>query len=110
MNSSDIFLEDYCDECDEVLHQVFDADQFFSHKVGALICPVCGHVTMPCNECENHDECGNCPWADAEPHEVLSDEAYMRYLKSHYPRVYRKFKNGEMGDYYAEVIKKIEEV
>lgn len=105
-----ILIENYCDECDEVLHQVFDEGQFLSHKVGALICPNCGHVTMPCNECENHADCGNCPWANAEKSNTMSDEAYMRYLKSHEPKIYKKFKDGENGDYYAEIIKKIEEV
>lgn len=105
-----ILTENYCDECDEVLHQVFGRRAFFAHQVGALICPTCGHVTMPCNECEDHDACDNCPWANAEESNTMSDEAYMRYLKACEPKIYKKFKDGEMGDHYAKVIKKIEGV
>ena len=103
-----ILTENYCDECDEVLNQVFDRKAFCSHKVGALICPKCGHITMPCNECEDHDDCGDCPWANAERTMAMSDEAYMRYLKAYKPKLYKLFKSGENGDGYAEVIKKIE--
>lgn len=109
MKRNNILTEDYCDECDEVLNQVFDERQFFSYKVGALICPKCGHVTMPCNECEDHDACGDCPWRKAKATKAMSDEAYMRYLKAHEPKIYKIFKDGENGDYYAEIIKKIEE-
>lgn len=110
MKRDNILTENYCNECDEVLHQVFDYNDFYAHKVGALICPNCGHVTMPCNECENHNACGHCPWAKAEKSNTMSAEAYMRYLKSYEPRLYKIFKDGENGDYYAEIIKKIEEV
>lgn len=110
MDMERIITEDFCDECDEVLHQVFARKAFFAHQVGVVICPKCGHATMPCNECENHDACGNCPWTNAEKPNTMSDEAYMRYLKSHEPKIYKKFKDGENGDYYAEIIKKIEEV
>lgn len=110
MEITNILTENYCDECDKVLHQVFDRDAFYAHKVGALICPKCGHVTMPCNECDDHDACANCPWTNADKSKVMSDEALMRYLKAHEPEVYKSFKNGDNGDYYAEVIKNIEEV
>lgn len=105
-----MLTENFCDECDEVLHQVFAKGQFFSHKVGALICPKCGHVTMPCNECEDHDACADCPWQNTEAMKAMSDEAYMCYLKANEPKLYRLFKRGDNGDYYGEVIKKIEEV
>lgn len=104
-----ILTENYCDECDEVLNQVFDYKAFRSHKVGALICPKCGHVTMPCNECEDHDGCGDCPWAKSERTVAMSDESYMRYLRAYEPEIYREIKSGDNGDYYAEIIKKIEE-
>ena len=110
MDRKYVLTENYCDECDEMLHQVFFLKAFRDHKVGAVICPKCGHVTMPCNECEDHGDCGNCPWGVSEASAAMSDEAYMRFQKSHEPKIYKKFKDGEMGDHFAKVIKKIEGV
>lgn len=105
-----ILTENYCNDCDEVLNQVFDIDAFYEHKVGALICPKCGCVNMPCNECEDHDDCGNCPWANADRCVAMSDESYMRYLRAYEPETYKLFKSGEDGHYYDKIIKKIEGV
>lgn len=104
----DILTENYCDECDEVLNQVFDKKAFFAGKVGALICPKCGHVMMPCNECEDHDACGDCPWAKADKCVAMSDEAYIRYIRAYEPKTYKMLKSGDNGDYYAKIIAKIE--
>ena len=103
-----ILTENFCDECDEVLNQVFDEKAFYAGKVGALICPKCGHVTMPCNECEAHDACGDCPWAKSDRCVAMSDESYMRYLRAYEPATYKLFKSGENGHYYDKIIAKIE--
>lgn len=105
----EILTENYCDNCDEVLNQVFSTKAFYAGKVGALICPKCGHVTMPCNECEDHDACGDCPWEKSERCVAMSDESYIRYLRAYEKDSYNMFKSGENGDYYDKIIKKIEE-
>ena len=108
--NQNILTENFCPECDEVVHQVFNAEDFFNHKVGLMICPKCGATIQPCNECETHDACGDCPWMKniMEKSKVMSDESYMRYLKAHEPKIYEMFKSGENGNYYDKVIAKIE--
>ena len=105
-----ILTENFCDECDEVLNQVFDEKAFYAGKVGALICPKCGHVTMPCNECEDRFNCEKCPWrrAKAKVSKAMTDEEYIRYIRVHEPELYEMFKNGENGHYYDKIIAKIE--
>ena len=77
-----ILTENFCPECDEVVHQVFDREDFYRHEVGALYCPKCGHLILPCNECDDHSNCMDCPWSKcAERSTAMSDEAYMRYLE-----------------------------
>jgi hypothetical protein len=57
-----MMTENYCTECDEVVHQVFDDEAFYNHTVGTITCPKCGSIVMPCNECDDHSKCGECPW------------------------------------------------
>jgi hypothetical protein len=103
-----MLLENYCDECDEVVHAVFNDDDFINHRIGTIRCPVCGSTILPCNECENHDMCSECPWDNVPPEDAMSDEAYMRYIRAYEPWLYEKFVNGEMGNHYDDIIKKIE--
>ena len=107
--NSSILLEEYCDECDETVHQVFTEKAFLAHKVGRIRCPNCGHVILPCNECGDHDACGDCcPWRHAEIDKPMSDEAYIHYLRDFHPTVYEMFSSGECGDHYKGIIEKIE--
>jgi len=109
----EILTENYCDDCDEVLYAVFDEDAFNNHKVGAIQCK-CGCIVMPCNECNwvdingNHTECETCPWKNADVTKAMSDEAYVRWCKANEPKIYEIMKGNTNGDYYHEIIKKIE--
>lgn len=106
-----ILTENYCDECNEVVHAVFDERDFYAHKIGTIRCPACGHIIMPCNECEDHDACGDCPWSrlhESKASAAMSDEAYIHYLHDCEPKFYKMFRDGEMGDHYAKIIEKIE--
>ena len=107
-DTKSVLLEEYCNECDEVLHQAFSTKAFYNCKVGRLRCPKCGAVMVPCNECEDHDACNNCPWKDAEICDAMSDEAYIHYLRDIHPTVYEMFRSGKCGDYYRGIIEKIE--
>ena len=106
--SDTILTEDYCCECDETVHQVFSEKDFFAHKVGRIRCPNCGHAILPCNECEDHDACGNCPWKKAAVYDAMSDEAYIRHLRTDDPELYKMFKSGDMGDHFMGIIEKVE--
>lgn len=109
-DNSSVLLEEYCGECDETVHQVFTEKAFSAHKVGRIRCPNCGHAILPCNECEDHDACGDCPWKRAEIDKPMSDEAYIRFIRTEDPELYEMFKNGDNGDYYKVIIEKIESV
>ena len=103
----DMLTENYCDECDEVVHAVFDDEDFRNHRVGSVKCPKCGHIIMPCNECENRAGCGNCPWASCHPEKAMSDEAFVRYLKDEEPDCFGKFLDGSMGEKYRQIAKSV---
>ena len=103
-----MMTENYCDECDEVVHAVFDEEDFYGHKVGTIRCPHCGNAIMPCNECEDHSRCGECPWHGVRPTEALSDEAYVRYERDCNPKVFEMFKNGDLGETYQSIALAIE--
>ena len=100
-----VLTENYCDECDQVVHAVFDRDAFFDHRVGVVSCDQCGHKVMPCNECETRTDCGNCPWRNADAAKPMSDEDYLRFLREHEPECYKAVKDEGV---YAEVAKRIE--
>lgn len=111
-----ILCENYCDECDEMVHTLVNEKDFYDFKVGRIRCPNCGAIIHPCNECldENgqHYDCGinckDCPWYKAKIVKPLTDEEYMRYLKDNEPKMYETYKNGKQGDYYNEIISKLE--
>ena len=69
-------VEEYCDDCDRMVCAVFSREDFDAHKVGRIRCRH-GHVVMPCQECEDHDQCHDCPWKDAE----IVDEEDRSHLK-----------------------------
>jgi len=103
-----IMTENYCPECNEVVHAVFDSEDFYAHRIGAVLCPVCGSVIEPCNECEDHTACDNCPWRHEPATEAMSDEAYIRYMRSEDPESFERYKNGDLGPTYQMVALKIE--
>ena len=103
-----MLTENYCDECYEVVHAVFDMDDFYAHRIGTIRCPNCGHVIMPCNECDDHDGCGDCPWRGVHPEEAMSDEATLRYIRDTTPKMFRYYLDGSMGEAMQKVAKKIQ--
>lgn len=107
-NEMTMLTENYCDECDEVVHAVFDEEDFYAHRIGTVLCPNCGHVIMPCNECENHDECGNCPWRGVHPESAISPEAMLRYIRGRSQEEFRRYLDGAMGDVMQELANKIQ--
>lgn len=63
--------ENYCDNCDSVVHVTFKVAAFWTFRVGRVRCPSCGFVIKPCNECFGTDiedvlGCVKCPWNDSE--------------------------------------------
>ena len=103
-----IMTENYCDECNEVVHAVFDEEDFRNHKVGTIKCPVCGETIFPCNECEDHSACSSCPWFQTPSTEAMSDEAYVRYERSENPKFFEMCLNGDLGPTYQMVALAIE--
>lgn len=59
-------MEEICAQCDATSNVECDDEEFFAHKAGRWICPECGAVNLPCNECVEHWECGHCPYANAK--------------------------------------------
>lgn len=100
-----IMTENYCDECDDVLHAVFDIDDFESHRLGSIMCK-CGTVVMPCNECEDHGMCGDCPWKDSIPTPAMSDVEYVKWIKETAPASWEILKDAFNGG--AELIRELE--
>lgn len=109
MNKKMFMTENYCDECDDVLHAVFDIDDFESHHRGSIMCK-CGTVVMPCNECDDHGMCGDCPWRDSIPTPAMSDVEYMKWMKENEPASWEILKDSYNGGKYAELIRELEEV
>lgn len=58
-------MENFCDQCGGVIESECDYDAFAKHKVGRVVCPNCGQVNKPCNECMDHSDCDNCPYESA---------------------------------------------
>ena len=100
--------ENYCDECDNVVNQVFNDEDFYNHKVGLIKCPECGHIISPCNECDNNDNCEECPWRKAKISDALTEEEHIRWYKENDTNVYNMMKSGELGYRYKELVEEIE--
>jgi hypothetical protein len=97
-------LEEYCDECDMVVHQVVDDKDFLDGKIGGIKCPVCGSVVMPCNACYDEDKnCDYCPFKTATPIEAMTDEDHIRWYKENDNKIFEMMKNGELGEFYKEI-------
>lgn len=58
-------LEETCAECDAVVTAFVDGRAFAEHRAGRIRCPECGAAIRPCNGCEEHDRCDECPYAEA---------------------------------------------
>ena len=102
MKKKMMMTENYCDECDEVVHQVFGERDFYKHKVGRIICPVCGHFVMPCNEC-NATNCEDCPWKKSEPTKGMDETEYIVWYKENDPKVFDLMKSGDLGEYFKKI-------
>jgi hypothetical protein len=100
----DIMTENYCDECDNVVHQVFNIEDFYNYKVGLVKCPECGTIIKPCNECDNNDNCAECPWNKAKVSDAISEEEHILWYKENNKRIYEMMKKGDLGDGYKELI------
>lgn len=96
--------------CDDVIHAVFDEDEFYSYKTGRIRCS-CGCVVVPCNECvdENgqHYNCAECPWANAEIVDAMSDYGYVRWIRDNCPNTFKEFLTGNFGEYYRFIAEDI---
>lgn len=103
-----IMTENYCDDCDNVLHAVFDIGDFESHRRGSIICE-CGTVVMPCNECDGK-LCGDCPWKESIPTPAMTDVEYVKWVKENAPTLYDVLKDPYNGGKYAEVIRELDGV
>ena len=102
--------ENYCDECDEVLHSLVDAEDFAAFRAGPVRC-LCGHVVMPCNECrielDEEQDCSNCPFRNAAVSTPLTDEEYVAWVKANELDGFLLMLEGGMGDAYQKVAKEI---
>jgi hypothetical protein len=101
-----MMTENYCDGCDNVVHQVFNEEDFYNHKVGLIKCPECGTIIKPCNECD-HNNCVDCPWKSASISEAMSDEEHIHWYKENDKDVYELMKNGDLGLGYKELVEEI---
>lgn len=107
-NHKPIMTENYCDDCDDVLHAVFDGFDFFNYKVGRIRCK-CGCIVKPCNECEiDHiRSCANCPYDKAKVVDAMTDEEYAKWEKENEPETFALMLKGELGEHYEKVAKKV---
>ena len=108
----DICLEEYCNMCDNPEHIVFNADDLDNFKVGLIKCH-CGELIRPCNYCNNRYPCGDnyanlCPWNKAKITNAMDDVDYLEWIKKYEPECYVHYKDGTCGDYYKELVEKIE--
>lgn len=103
---TDMITENFCDDCDDCVHAVFDAKKFYDFKVGRIRCH-CGCVIKPCNECldeyGNHYNCTECPWEKAKIVDAMTDEEYVRWTKENEPSIYALMTTGEMGDLFKKI-------
>ena len=114
MNTIDMDTENFCDDCDDVLHAVFNIKDFWGHKVGLIRCK-CGCVVKPCNECGGEDadgnavSCDNCPWVNAKITDAMTDEEYVLWLKDNDKNTFEVYADPKNGyDHYREVIETLE--
>lgn len=100
----EMMTENYCDECDNVVHQIFDVEDFYNYKVGLIRCPECGNIVIPCNECDNNDKCEECPWNNAKVSDAITEVEHILWYKENNKRIYEMMKKGDLGDGYKELI------
>ena len=100
----EMMTENYCNGCDNVVHQIFNVEDFYNYKVGLIKCPECGTIIKPCNECDNNDNCAECPWNMAKVSDPITDEEHIRWYKENDKKIYEMMKNGDLGDGYKELI------
>lgn len=107
----EMMTENYCDQCDEVLHAIVDVDDFREFKAGPVVCSSCGHVVMPCNECEaeldGEKNCHECPFRDVPPADPIPDEEFVEWHKRNYPDAFSAMLAGEMGEHYEKIAKNL---
>ena len=100
-----MMTENYCCECDEVVHCVIDVDDFYAHKCGAIKCPNCGSLIMPCNECEERDKCNECPYKNSTVAEAMTEEDFVKWYKENNVEIFELMLNGELGEFYQDIAK-----
>ena len=61
-----MLLEEWCGGCGAVVTALVDEQGFRRHETGNIRCPECGAAIRPCDGCEEHDRCDECPYAGAE--------------------------------------------
>ena len=103
-----MMTENYCDGCDNVVHQVFNVEDFYTHKVGLIQCPECGTIIKPCNECDDNSRCADCPWNKAKVSDSMSEEEHILWYKENNMGIYEMMKNGDLGDGYKELVEELE--
>lgn len=104
----DIITENYCTGCDNIVHQVFNDEDFYNHKVGLIECPECGMLIRPCNECDDNSRCAYCPWNKAKISDAMTEEEHILWYKENDTKIYKMMKNGDLGEGYKELIEELE--
>ena len=61
-----MLLDEFCANCDAYVTAFVDKQAFADHKTGRIRCPECDAAIRPCNTCEEHDKCSECPYAEAD--------------------------------------------
>lgn len=108
-----MITENYCDRCDACVHAVIDFDEFAKFRSGPVRCH-CGHVVMPCNECDEGRllgksfDCARCPWRNCDPMDEMTDLDYVRFIKDDDPAVFDCYLNGHCGEIYQKLAEEIE--
>lgn len=103
----EIMTENYCGECDEVVHAAFDLEQLRVAYRGSVRCPNCGHVIPPCNECDfDHvNQCRDCPYLKMPHSEAITDEEFVDWHRRNEPDVFEAMLAGDMGEDYGRIAK-----
>lgn len=105
-----MITENYCNDCNNVVHAVFNFKDFYDFKFGRIRCK-CGCVIVPCNECIDkngqHYNCSKCPWKNAEIKDEMTDDEYFKWVKENEPNLFEMFLNGNFGEESKQLAEKI---
>lgn len=102
----DFFVnEETCPECDETFVVRFKTEDFDNHETGRIVCPKCGRFVMPCNACNIHSDCANCPWKNANAVSPMTDRGYVLWCLRHSPQSFEMMLEGKLGSVYEKIAK-----